>query len=687
MDVNLKQEYNSGIIANVEAGAGSSKRYLGRAFLLGYADPFRFSLVGNLNNVNESRHIGQSGSWTPEKLPKSLLTTRSVAGELTFENRKIEETINIEYSSSSNTTDMHRRSELFLEGSKPLSVTQSDAKDNNRMLKIHNHFRLKKPFIDMNLDYHHRKFNSLSNSTTNQSDDGVISNMYSEQMRTEGQVNELNATVQGFLSLNRNLQSDLNYYVVVKHIVEGSDGLRHYEFMEPVQSPLININNYHDRSTSELFWLRYRPFRIKGIGLTVEEQISMQQDKKHDYLYHPDTLMLPSQKDALLAITDFSNSYHSRYRNEFYTTTLILNKQRYLESSETMRLPYAYNLWELSLGISPRHQSLYYHRGKLDTHVTSNIVVFTPTLKINYFPTNRYERQLDFMITHFSNDPSLFDRIDYHDDSQPLIVKLGNPDLKATRITQGNVNYYSRGAHGQLFHAMASFDYWHRATAQSVCYDPLTGVYTYRPVNVKGNYVGKINVDVTRPLGRNRHWTLSNNAEGMFNHNVDHTMLQGETQSRENKVNTLTLHDGMYVQFEKGGINLRATGDVRWRHTTGKMDGFSTLDAIDFQYGLSARYTVPVLGTTFSADGTMFSRRGYGSASLNSNDFILNASVSQPLLKGKLVARIEAFDLLHQLSQTQYEVNAQGRVETWIRTLPHYVMLHLVWNFSLTPRR
>lgn len=68
--------------------------------------------------------------------------------------------------------------------------------------------------------------------------------------------------------------------------------------------------------------------------------------------------------------------------------------------------------------------------------------------------------------------------------------------------------------------------------------------------------------------------------------------------------------------------------------------------------------------TTLSADGMMYSRRGYGSIGLNTDDFVMNASVSQPFMKGKLIARIEAFDILHQLSQTQYEVNATGRTET-----------------------
>ena len=117
------------------------------------------------------------------------------------------------------------------------------------------------------------------------------------------------------------------------------------------------------------------------------------------------------------------------------------------------------------------------------------------------------------------------------------------------------------------------------------------------------------------------------------------------------------------------------------------MYDFETLNVTDFQYGLSARYTLPRLNTTLSVDGNMYSRRGYGSSELNTDDFVLNASISQPFLKGKLIARIEVFDLLHQLSSTQYAVNAQGRTETWYRSLPHYVMAHLVYHWNKNPKK
>ena len=164
-------------------------------------------------------------------------------------------------------------------------------------------------------------------------------------------------------------------------------------------------------------------------------------------------------------------------------------------------------------------------------------------------------------------------------------------------------------------------------------------------------------------------------------------MFSGETKSHLNTVNTLTVGEKAHIQYNKDALNIRATGSINWRHSEGRMSDFETLNALDYQYGLNGSYTLPKLKTTLSVDATMFSRRGYGSSELNTDDFVLNASLSQSLLKGKLIACIEAFDLLHQLSNTQYAVNAQGRTITWYRSLPHYVMLHLVFHWNKNPKK
>jgi hypothetical protein len=88
MDVNLKDEYKTGYIGNAEIAGGTGKHWLGRLFLLGFTDQFRFTLLANANNVNEKRHIGESNSWKPETMPRSQLTTKSIAGEVDYQSMK-----------------------------------------------------------------------------------------------------------------------------------------------------------------------------------------------------------------------------------------------------------------------------------------------------------------------------------------------------------------------------------------------------------------------------------------------------------------------------------------------------------------------------------------------------------------------------------------------------------------------
>ena len=149
-------------------------------------------------------------------------------------------------------------------------------------------------------------------------------------------------------------------------------------------------------------------------------------------------------------------------------------------------------------------------------------------------------------------------------------------------------------------------------------------------------------------FGKHDRWAWQTTLDAIYNHSVDHALQAGMTESTPNAVNTYTLHDAISLSYQYKDFTAKAMGDVRWRHSEGKMRDFTTLDAFDYQYGLMARYTLPDIKTTLSADANIYSRRGYGNKTLNTDDFVMNASVSQPFLKGKLIAtwRSGAFALL-----------------------------------------
>ena len=469
-------------------------------------------------------------------------------------------------------------------------------------------------------------------------------------------------------------------------LVPLDDGRDMQQCIEEVAgSTLLSISAMRNRSGNRQVKLHNNLSVSKPLYLGTELEFNY---ATRDYLYHPDTLLLPSEIDMLTAITDPSNSYDSHSHMFENSARVSLYQTAKCKPYPDLPMSMEYQRWNIVLTLPVRHERLDYERGAIDTVATQNSV-FLNTSASYRLVSKDGKHDLRLSLSHNRYSAQLMNRIGWRDDSQPLIVREGNPGLKGNVTTNANIDYFDKNAHGhqQSMHVGTSLNYQHRSTAQSASYDPVSGVYTYQPMNVKGAYTLKSTFDFSRTIDEKRYWSWQTNADAGYHHSIDHAMLTGMTASEENVVNTLTLHDGAYIQYNKGSLNIRATGDIRWRHSEGKMQDFETLNATDFQYGLSARYTLPRLNTTLSADGNMYSRRGYGSPDLNTDDFVLNASISQPFFKGKLIARIEAFDLLHQLSNTQYSVNAQGRTETWYRSLPHYVMAHLVYHWNKNPKK
>ena len=691
MDVNLKQEYQRGYIANVEGAAGTHSRWLGRMFGLGFTDLYRFTLLGNVNNVNETQHIGKTGNWTPDRTPRSLITTRSVRSEIDYQSRDqmIQETFRTEFVSTSDDQEMRQSREQFLAGSHPLSVTERTGKSSNWKLALENIFTMYVPFYMMiNTDFNYGKRDGKSNSMFQQFGerlrvgDGTSGIPLTASMRTVG-MNE-GTSWNGMMQVLGDIKG-YTYVVKVEHSSDKSESASHYDtrnYATPSFEQRYNVGDYDKQVTAGELFLDHIGKLTERMQFRIKNRTGLSRTATHDYLYHPDTLLLASQLDALAAITDVNNSYDSKLRSLTNTTEINFYTRNELKPDKKSSTN-----WQFGLQVPFTRHTLDYKRGSIDTLATNTTLFVTPWLSYGRKTAKNHELHLN--VRHTETTANIYDMINYRDDSNPLVVKLGTPGLKGHASTSAGMEYFSRGSgHNQKqWNASVSFSYHHRDVSQSVMYDPASGVYTYKPENVSGAYIANAKFQISNTIGEKRFWTWQNIADANYHHSLDHSMLAGDTESHVNAVNTLTLHDGAYIQYNKGTLNIRATGDIRWRHSEGKMYDFETLNATDFQYGLSARYTLPRLNTTLSADGNMYSRRGYGSNELNTDDFVLNASVSQPFFKGKLIARIEAFDLLHQLSNTQYSVNAQGRTETWYRSLPHYVMAHLVYHWNKNPKK
>ena len=88
-------------------------------------------------------------------------------------------------------------------------------------------------------------------------------------------------------------------------------------------------------------------------------------------------------------------------------------------------------------------------------------------------------------------------------------------------------------------------------------------------------------------------------------------------------------------------------------------------------------------GTSVSTDMHNQCRRGYSDNSMNTNELVWNAQVSQSFLKGKpLTISLQLYDILHNLSNYSRVVNAMQFSDTQYNNIHSYAMLHAIYRFN-----
>jgi hypothetical protein len=80
----------------------------------------------------------------------------------------------------------------------------------------------------------------------------------------------------------------------------------------------------------------------------------------------------------------------------------------------------------------------------------------------------------------------------------------------------------------------------------------------------------------------------------------------------------------------------------------------------------------------------MQSRRGYSDVSMNTNELIWNAQLSQSFLKGNaLTVSLQFYDILHEQSTVTSILNAMQRSDTEYNAITNYAMLHVIYRLNL----
>ena len=715
MDVVLKREYAEGFLGNVEVAASTSDRFLGRIFGMRYTDNSRLTLFGNANNVNENRRPGSNGEWTPANMPQGRRTTGQAGMDLLVDeaDKRWKENASVTFNWSKFDDKALTNTERFFANA-PSNFAVSRANSLNRNLEMHasNRFELMKPFhllsytevrynrnnpFSVNnewLSYQQINGDSL-NSPLSSLNTFIHHSVMRSRQHTHRVYGGSYAELTKKLATGDEIGVTMNANFHNQHLETNSQ--QRVEYMQLADEDIAkNRRNRHpDKEYSWYVMPNYTVTWLNGISLRGEISYNQQYNYEANEAFLLDSLA--SQLSALnsfLYSADLFNSFEYGKMKRQYTMQLR-PMYNYNKNGKYMAVM-------LQIPLNLVRERMNYLSEEADTVVSQRAWTFSPNLYLRV-ATHEWTRQFTLSYSVDVNLPSLYNKVDVRNDENPLIVKQGNPALKKTvsHLMQTSFTRNWREKQ-QSFTLGYGLRFFLNTVSQGYTYHPQTGIYVYRPQNVKGNWQTYFWNNFGRPLDKSRRLTLNNYAHGDYSRNVDvaASMNTADAQTLSH-VDNYYIEDRLTLNYRMEELSLGAQGYIEYRYASNKEKTIENVRALNFSYGLTCNYNFKkddwgkfMKGFALATDIKMFSRRGYGNAQLNRNEIVWNASVSRsftlPFAKksgGTITARLEAFDLLRKLSNTQIVINGQGRTETLSNTLPRYVMLHLSYNFNRIPKK
>lgn len=696
MDVNLKDEYAVGLIANAEAAGGTHERYQARAFGLLLTKTLTVGAFGNLNNINDGSrslaqgwHEGQGLIMGKQNKP----STRKAAGmSLDYQSTKkqygfpaIAENVEIAFDRYDNLDESGTYQERFLPVGTTFAERMRTSRNKMTAVQVINQFHCLPWLFESSAHLYYRETDNSMLGTLQQWDSlGVTATQ-----RTEG-LGKTRGYGLGWLRARFPIFNKIEGNINASWTCNDREAFNRQHSTAGAAATEYFRHEYEDSRTTQYRFepsLNYDHRLWKQLHIYLTERYQLSGSNSNDKLYmlnnlagwglHDSTAinLLPSNRELLRSVYDTENSTNSHLRqqeNEF-TVGLKWNKTEHFPVDVTLSLP-----------VYAQHERLDYERGAIDTLARHNLLTLNPSLHLKHKVWS-----VRLGLTTYS--PGLMNLMPYRDARNALSIVEGNPGLKNNRRLNASVTWQPKLAsrHTGLTgsHIESRYVYHFSSVAQGVTYDAQTSTYTYRPENVDGNWQWNTSYNMTFSLSKNQKWWIDSGTGCDVWHSVDYASASGMSDAQLNKVETVNLSENVKLSYKAKNTKVSLLGDLLWRRTWGHRPTFSDISAFDFRYGVNAMQTVPTWNTTVSIDGMMLSRRGYGSDAMNKDEFVLNASVTQSILHGKVKLTLEGRDLLHQLSNTTYEVNAQGRTETWYRVIPNYVMLRVAWQFNRNPNK
>ena len=340
--------------------------------------------------------------------------------------------------------------------------------------------------------------------------------------------------------------------------------------------------------------------------------------------------------------------------------------------------------YQLNIGVLMQPQRTHFVQRYYghDADTVRNVLNVAPTMTFRY----RWNRQKQLRLEYrgSSSQPSMGDLLDITDDSNPLDVTKGNPGLKPSFTHRFNLRFNNFiQSHTRFINANASWSTTLNSISNMVTYNPLTGGRITQPENINGNWNASAGITYNQAIDSAGVWNVSTATNYNYNHYVGYVSLQRNASSERNTTYTSSISERLQLSMRKDWYEVTLDGSCSYNHTRNLLQETGNLDTWQFSYGGSLNLYAP-WGMSLSTDMHNQSRRGYSDATLNTNELIWNAQISQSFLKGRpLTVMLQFYDILNEMSNFSRSINAMRRSDTSYNSINSYAMLHVVYRMNL----
>lgn len=716
LDFNVKKGMNKGLMSNIDLGIGNKDRYSARGMGGYFNSNNRFMLFGNANNTSD-RGFGGGGPRRGFGGGNGLNASKMLAANYNYEEKnKFKFNTSLRWNHSDGDVWSRRSSENFMGSSSSFSnslnqnFSRSDSWNGNIRLEwmpdtmtnilfrpsiswTTNDSRSTGISASYNQDPYQYSDDPLSDEGIEKMDevDAVINRQKSVSLS-----NSKNNNIRGMLQLNRKLNNkgrnvtlrmdakytdkdskSISLQNAHLYLVQNEAGLDStYQTNRYNLTPSKDYSYSAQATYSEPLWkATFLQFSYKFTYSYSKSDRSTYDFSKYSFdginpEYGAWGNYLGRLDGGLGDYRDDKLSRYSEYRNYTHDIQVMM---RFVRQK--------YNL-NFGVMIQPqRSKFIQDYQGKyVDTVRTVTNV--SPTLDFRY----RFSKMSNLRVNYrgTTSQPSISQLLDITDNSDPLNISKGNPGLKPS-FTQNFRLFYNNFVqnHNKGVMTYINFSTTSNSISNKVTYDETTGGRITRPENINGNWnvMGAFMFNCS--IDSAGVWNINTDTNLGYNHYVSYLSLDKSQDSQKNTTQNTTWNERLSLSYRNDWLELSLDGTLAYNHAKNKLQPNSNLDTWQFSYGPSMTLTAP-WGTSLNTSLSCSSRRGYSDASMNTDEFVWNAQLSQGFLKGKpLTVMLQFYDLLHQQSTFSRAISSVSRTDTEYNAINSYAMLHVVYRMNL----